>query len=308
MNERKYFYVRPGSQTPAGPHSLTELQRMLQMGDLADDTKVARSGDGEWANLDDLLKEHAADSGIAGLPPIPPASELPPVPGVYPNMQVPETAGPCPNCRKEIPLNGQPIIPEQCPHCGFILRASRPESLWQQFIVAMKKSFVLRGRATRMEYWGFYLFSCIITWCLSIPAYIIQFVSMTPEEFILYSDSAELYTNANYWSSTAGLAQIFAYAVSLVFVIPSVSAMVRRFHDIGKSGWWVVGLYGLMIVPLIIAILVESKGFPIAALLFGVFIFLVVALVLCILMLVWLCTDSQKGRNAYGASPKYPWL
>ena len=27
-----------------------------------------------------------------------------------------------------------------------------------------------------------------------------------------------------------------------------------------------------------------------------------------IMLLVYLFTDSQKGRNRYGASPKYPWL
>lgn len=308
MNERKYFYVRPGSQTPAGPHTLTELQRMLQMGDLAGTTKVARGGDSEWANLADLLKKHTANSDTDELPPIPAAVTLPPVPWISPNIQVPETAGPCPNCRTEIPLNGQTVIPEQCPHCGFILRASKPESLWQQFIVAMKKSFVLRGRATRMEYWGLYLFSCIITWCLSIPAYIIQLASMTPEEYILYSDSAEMYTDAGYWSSAAGLAQIFAYAVSLIFVIPTISAMVRRFHDIGKSGWWVIVLYGLMISPLLIGFCLDSLGYPISTVLFCIFIFFMTVIILSILVLVWLCTDSQKGRNAYGASPKYPWL
>ena len=65
---------------------------------------------------------------------------------------------------------------------------------------------------------------------------------------------------------------IFYMIVSLAFFIPSFAVAVRRLHDIGKSGWNI--LWGLL--PII--------GW--------------------ILLLIWLCTDSQVGRNKWGPNPK----
>jgi uncharacterized membrane protein YhaH (DUF805 family) len=52
----------------------------------------------------------------------------------------------------------------------------------------------------------------------------------------------------------------------------SLAVVVRRLHDIGKSGWW----YLIALIP--------QFGF------FG--------------LLVLLCTDSQPGINQYGPNPK----
>ena len=60
--------------------------------------------------------------------------------------------------------------------------------------------------------------------------------------------------------------------VSLALLLPSLAVNVRRLHDTGRSGWWI--LIGL--IPVI--------GF--------------------IVLLVFECQDSQPGTNAYGPSPK----
>lgn len=65
---------------------------------------------------------------------------------------------------------------------------------------------------------------------------------------------------------------MFYMLVSLAFFIPSLAVAVRRLHDIGKSGWNI--LWGL--IPII--------GW--------------------ILLLVWMCTDSQTGTNQWGHNPK----
>ena len=59
---------------------------------------------------------------------------------------------------------------------------------------------------------------------------------------------------------------------ALVGFLPSWAVFARRMHDIGKSGWW--WLIGL--VPLIGGIV----------------------------LLVFMCKDSQPGDNAYGPNPK----
>ena len=59
---------------------------------------------------------------------------------------------------------------------------------------------------------------------------------------------------------------------SLAALIPGWAVLVRRMHDIGKSGWWCL----IGVIPLI-----------------GVFV-----------LLIFLCQDSQPGDNAYGPNPK----
>lgn len=58
----------------------------------------------------------------------------------------------------------------------------------------------------------------------------------------------------------------------LALLVPSLAVCWRRLHDIGKSG----GYYFFILIPLV--------GW--------------------ILLLVWMCQDSQPGANQYGPNPK----
>tara|TARA_Y100001970_G_scaffold286366_1_gene408329 strand:- start:11 stop:376 length:366 start_codon:yes stop_codon:yes gene_type:complete len=64
------------------------------------------------------------------------------------------------------------------------------------------------------------------------------------------------------------LANIFA----LIVLLPAIGVGVRRLHDTNHSGWW----YLLSIIPII--------GF--------------------IILLIWLCKDSDEGDNRFGSNPK----
>ena len=63
-----------------------------------------------------------------------------------------------------------------------------------------------------------------------------------------------------------------AYLWSLAMFIPGLAVSVRRLHDIGRSGWWLL----LSLIPLVGAII----------------------------LIIWYCTDSQPGANQYGSNPK----
>ena len=104
------------------------------------------------------------------------------------------------------------------------------------------------GRARRKEYWMFVLFNCIV-------AFIVALIS-------------GILARATDVAAFALLGTIYNLAV----ILPSMGVLVRRFHDIGKSGWW--WLIGL--VP---------------------FVGWIVILVFC-------CLDSQPGGNQYGPNPK----
>ncbi len=77
--------------------------------------------------------------------------------------------------------------------------------------------------------------------------------------------------------ATVGESSFFAILQSvytLAVVIPSLAVIWRRLHDIGKSG----ACYFVALIPLVGAIIV----------------------------LVWLCKDSQMQDNQYGPCPKAP--
>lgn len=116
------------------------------------------------------------------------------------------------------------------------------------FLIALKKYAVFQGRAQRSEYWYFALFYLLI----SIIAGVIDALTGTFDE-----------------SSGIGLMGVI---VTLALLIPSLSVSVRRLHDIGRTGWWL--LIGL--VPII-----------------GI-----------IVLIVFAATDSAAGENEYGPNPK----
>lgn len=101
------------------------------------------------------------------------------------------------------------------------------------------------GRARRSEYWYFVLCNMLITLLL----FILMFVT------------------------SYALFLLIIYSVAII--IPSIAVVVRRLHDIGKSGAY----YFIAFIPVIGAIW----------------------------LLVLLCTDGDNGPNQYGENPKKPY-
>lgn len=70
----------------------------------------------------------------------------------------------------------------------------------------------------------------------------------------------------------AELPEVLSGLYSLFILIPSLAVAVRRLHDTGRSGWWI--LIGL--IPIIGAII----------------------------LILFDCQDSQENENKYGSNPK----
>ena len=116
----------------------------------------------------------------------------------------------------------------------------------EYFISVVKDNYTnFEGRARRRELWMFVLFASIFTFALS---FIDSMLGITP----------------------VGFSVLFQIAVFL----PSIAVMTRRLHDVGKSGWWQLLSFILVLgwIPLII----------------------------------FLCSDSDIGNNEFGSSEKYP--
>jgi uncharacterized membrane protein YhaH (DUF805 family) len=90
------------------------------------------------------------------------------------------------------------------------------------------------GRASRSEYWWFYLFTVLAT------------------------------AVADRLSGTVG------NIASLAFFLPGLALMVRRLHDVGRSGWWFFITFTIIGIPV---------------------------------LLYWLVRASDAGSNSYGEGP-----
>ena len=76
------------------------------------------------------------------------------------------------------------------------------------------------GRASRKQYWMFYLF------------YLISYIFFAIIDGLLRTDG------------------LFIALFALVSLLPNIAIVTRRLHDINKSGWWQL----LMFIPVIGAI------------------------------------------------------
>lgn len=104
------------------------------------------------------------------------------------------------------------------------------------------------GRARRREYWMFFLISTIIAFLLGLLDGVLG------------------------WYSADFSIGVLSGLYTLAVLIPGTAVTVRRLHDIGRSGWWLL----IAFVPLVGAIVL--------------FIFTVL--------------DSQPGANRWGPNSK----
>jgi uncharacterized membrane protein YhaH (DUF805 family) len=117
------------------------------------------------------------------------------------------------------------------------------------YLNALKKYATFSGRARRKEYWIFVL----VTFLFTIVA--------------LFIDGLLLGTTGQ----ETGYGLVYGL-FTLAMLLPSLSVLVRRLHDVGKSGWWIF----ISLVPFIGGIW----------------------------LLVLLLSDSQPTENQYGLNPK----
>ncbi|TMM56250.1 DUF805 domain-containing protein [Maribacter algarum] len=107
------------------------------------------------------------------------------------------------------------------------------------YLKVLKQYADFNGRARRQEYWMFYLFNFIFSFLIGIID-----GALGMEEL--------------------GIGTVYSLGV----LIPTIAAGVRRMHDLGKSGWYIL-------IPIYNFIL--------------------------------LCTDGEYGPNQYGPDPKNPY-
>jgi uncharacterized membrane protein YhaH (DUF805 family) len=89
------------------------------------------------------------------------------------------------------------------------------------------------GRASRSEFWWFYLANIAVVWIANFVFSVTGYMTGGQEGAILLSN-------------------LMQFIINLVFFIPFLAASSRRLHDTNRSAWWVLLLITIIgIIPLI---------------------------------------------------------
>ena len=84
--------------------------------------------------------------------------------------------------------------------------------------VLLNKYATFSGRARRSEYWWWYLFVTIV---FVVAGILDRVVGLTYSDTTLYGG----------WIATIA---------GIVFLVPNLAVAVRRLHDTGRTGWWLL--------------------------------------------------------------------
>lgn len=159
-----------------------------------------------------------------------------------------------------------------------------------------EKYATFTGRARRSEFWWFFLAQTLLSYILSTAVTMSSFKSLAN----IARSGGELFGIA--WDSMASVLKNPVWWLSIVvwlaLLLPNIAAICRRLHDTGKSGWWQLLFYGSILLSYVMAFI------RLRVLLLNTILSLV-TLAAVIVMIVWLCKDSDPNPNKWGPSPKY---
>jgi uncharacterized membrane protein YhaH (DUF805 family) len=125
------------------------------------------------------------------------------------------------------------------------------------------------GRSRRTEFWLFWLAALVLQMLTS-------YIDATTAQTVIFGGMGP-----------------FTLIMTLILLTPAATVGVRRLHDIGRSGWWML-LFGLPYAGWLAGVEAGSQNVIAAiALLLG-----------SVVLLVLLVQPGTPGENAFGPDPK----
>ena len=143
-----------------------------------------------------------------------------------------------------------------------------------------QKKFTIKGRASRSEFWWFFLFIFIVTLLLRFFGDY-QFFRYNPYLF-------ELKPFSTLWSLITFPALICVY--------------IRRLHDINKTGWSLLLYFISIIVSIMVSFIITIVFEQFSDIIISI-ASLVIVFGAYIVFIVFYCKKGTAGDNRFGADP-----
>jgi uncharacterized membrane protein YhaH (DUF805 family) len=244
-----WYYL--ANDTRIGPVEQIEIDRLVSQGSILANTLVWREGLDGW---EEAGNQFSFVGGVSGPPPVPPRARAA---SMVMSTPAKLSAG-----------------YEQGSSVDKLYAGAPARGFGEAISTCLSKYFTFSGRASRSEYWFFFLFSFLI----SLVATILDTALVGIER-----DTSPLNALA-----------------MLGLFLPGLAAGVRRIHDINRSGWWYGSIFfwflGLTIAGILHAVYQQSAenfiGFSFFAIILGFIIHLIV-------LLAFLCRRGDTGPNRF---------
>ena len=124
----------------------------------------------------------------------------------------------------------------------------------------------ISGRASRSEFWWFYLFTVLVNLVTS-------------------------------WIPFAG------FVVFLVFLLPTIAVTTRRLHDTDRTGWWQLVPLMPVLAGMVLLFLSYFTIFPLGTSITGALIAVLGFFIGFVVLLVFMIQSGTPGPNQYGPNP-----
>lgn len=140
---------------------------------------------------------------------------------------------------------------------------------WTAVITCLKKYITFSGRANRREYWYFNIFCTATMMALLIMERILNDIQGNEQPELPY----------------------LMVIASYILILPMFAVTVRRFHDINRSGWWILAM--IVSYSVLFPLWEQTQNN----------LFLIALFIISLTNLVWTCQKGHNKKNDYGLPP-----
>lgn|SRR5690349_159489 len=156
------------------------------------------------------------------------------------------------------------------------------------------------GRASRAEFWWFFLFLMLVYIAFWVVTFSTMGLGAAPDS-----------QNPLGALGALGAVGIFVMLFYLVLLIPSIAVQVRRLHDTNRSGWWLGAFWLLYAGYVLFAVRAAFSATSVNSQpsLAGAGAMMAIGLLFfaySIALLVFFCLPGTKGSNRFGDDPYGP--
>lgn len=249
--QKSVWYYTQGQQRH-GPLEAAQIAALIADGTIRPDTMVGREGMANWA----LARDHFDFATGTTPPPLPQTgqSRVPVVRRVH---------------------SASTSTARSDDGAGMTQYPAPPRRFTEAVSVSLRKYFTFSGRASRSEYWYFFLFTVLV----GVVTALLDTIFFGTR----WDDDVSPLNNL----------------ANLLLLLPMLAVGWRRLHDINRSGWWIGGFWLIMFATFFMFMFtVASQGVGIIGPL--VALIGIAVLVYFVTMLVFLCSKGDPHPNRFG--------
>jgi len=169
---------------------------------------------------------------------------------------------------------------------------------------AYARMFNFSDRASRSEYWWFFLFQWLLYMGLQVAFGVAMASDAQLQAALNNPNMMEFYFQQN----PERLTQLgYVFAASLfVFFLPNLAVTIRRLHDTDRSGWFIFMPTIVSIVAIVLGTVLVSGAAAsgnTGGAMFWVIAIMIVPTLAYIWFIVVLCLPGTYGNNRFGGDP-----